>query len=165
MFLIDTNILITAQNEYYPLDFCSGFWEFIKDKNLSKDIGIIKSVENELKEKQDIISQWLQTSNLQILDDTNLAIQEIYKNIVNDIANGVISPYFLQAEINRFLSKADPWLIAAAKHDNYTIVTNEKLVAPNSAKVKIPNVCSYYGVNYTTPFNMLRDLGINLRHV
>ena len=44
MYLIDTNILITAKNSYYPFDFCSGFWAFVQDKLVGNDINLISSV-------------------------------------------------------------------------------------------------------------------------
>jgi hypothetical protein len=41
---------------------------------------------------------------------------------------------------------ADPFLIAKAKIDNRLLVTQE-ILKPNAAK--IPNVCEYFGVQYT----------------
>jgi len=162
MYLIDTNILITAKNSYYPFDFCSGFWAFVQDKLASNDINLTSSVRREILAHDDEIASWVLHLNPTVLDDTAAQIQAIFSGIANDVMQGRISQSFSQSEKGRFLSGADPLLIATAKHLNYTIVTNEKAVPPNSSKIKIPNVCDYYGVRYITPFEMLRRLGITL---
>lgn len=162
MYLIDTNILITAKNSYYPFDFCSGFWAFVQDKLASNDINLTSSVRREILAHDDEIASWVLNLNPTVLDDTAAQIQAIFSGIANDVMQGRISQSFSQSEKGRFLSGADPLLIATAKHLNYTIVTNEKAVPPNSSKIKIPNVCDYYGVRYITPFEMLRRLGITL---
>jgi hypothetical protein len=63
-------------------------------------------------------------------------------------------------------SIADPWLIATAAVNNYTLVTFETYVQVNtgnpSGKVKIPNIAAKFGVNTTDLFHMIRDLGIRL---
>ena len=164
MYLIDTNILITAKNSYYPFDFCSGFWAFVQDKLVGNDINLISSVQREILAHDDEIANWVLNLNPTVLDDTAAEVQAIFSGIANDVMQGRISPSFSQSEKDRFLSGADPLLIATAKHLNYTIVTNEKAVPHNSSKIKMPNVCDYYDVRYITPFEMLRQLGINLCH-
>lgn len=164
MYLIDTNILITAKNLYYPFDFCSGFWDFTKNKLLSNDISIIHSVRDEISAHDDEIKGWVSSFGINVLDDTTPDIQAKLSTIVGDIMNGRISPSFSQQEKVRFMSGADPLLIATAWHLGYTIVTNEKAVPPNSSKIKIPNICNHYDVSCITPFEMLRMLKINLCH-
>ena len=39
------------------------------------------------------------------------------------------------------------------------VVTFEKLVPPNSEKVKIPNICEEFDVDYCTLYDMLDRLG------
>lgn len=164
MYLIDTNILITAKNLYYPFDFCSGFWDFTQNKLQSNNIGIIHSVRDEILARDDEIRDWVSRFNISILDDATPDIQEKFRTIVNDITSDRISPNFSRANKERFFSGADPLLISTAWHFGYTVVTNEQAVPLNSSKVKIPNICNYYGVACITPFEMLRRLGINLCH-
>ena len=63
---------------------------------------------------------------------------------------------------------ADPWLIAAAAVNHYTIVTFEKpndgLNARNPSKnAKIPDVASEFGVETVDLYSMMRELGFMLR--
>lgn len=156
IYLIDSNIFIEAKNRYYGFDFCPAFWDFL-DKEISKTtIFSIKEVYTELSKGNDDLALWIKdrkdTSFFITVDD-----EETQKEFIK-IAQYVQSN-FSQEEVNKFLSVADPWLIAKAKVLGATIVTHEVLAPTNTKKVKIPNICTHFGVNYSNPFNMLRDLG------
>ena len=168
MFLIDTNILITAYKKYYPFDFCAGFWDFVLEQCDRENIGFIKSVIDEIKDGSDALSEWIgdNIQRLNVIDNTISEIQIRYARIADALEYKKISKNYSNTEIKRFLDKADPWLIATALHYGYKVVTNENIVEESSSKVKIPNVCRYFGVDYKIePFLMLRSLGLNLRHM
>ena len=58
-------------------------------------------------------------------------------------------------------SLADPWVIAHAINEKATIVTKEeKVTAPNSSKIKIPNVCDNMGARCINDFQFIQELGI-----
>ena len=102
MYLIDTNILITAKNSYYPFDFCSGFWAFVQDKLVGNDINLISSVQREILAHDDEIANWVLNLNPTVLDDTAAEVQAIFSGIANDVMQGRISPSFSQSEKDRF---------------------------------------------------------------
>ena len=79
--------------------------------------------------------------------------------IANHVAG--LPHYVKKEEKDRFLGKADAVLIACAAAHNHIIVTNETKLNPDPrlSKVKIPNICSHFGVDCVTPFQMLRQLG------
>lgn len=170
MHIIDTSVLIEAKNFYYQPEFCQGFWDFVLEKNINGDIVIIDAVKQEImatNSNNDLLKIWLQTNteNIVITDNNAPTIQHYFSEIANDLNTGKISEGYTQDKIAEFLSGADPWLVATARHLNGIVVTNEVFVSdPRSKKVKIPNVCRHYGVFYTTPFEMLKQLGINLCH-
>lgn len=58
---------------------------------------------------------------------------------------------------NRFLSKADPLIVAFALAGGHTVVTHEK-AEPISQKVKIPDVCQALGVECRDTFYVLSQL-------
>ncbi len=63
-----------------------------------------------------------------------------------------------QPQAQRFLEGADPWVIAQAKEDDATVVTHEKFVGPDSSRVKIPNICRQFNVDWCDLYSMLRAL-------
>jgi hypothetical protein len=58
-------------------------------------------------------------------------------------------------------SVADPFLVAKALKDGYTVVTYE-LSANGGRKIKIPDVCDYFGVSCITINEALRELKITV---
>ena len=58
-------------------------------------------------------------------------------------------------------SLADPWVIAHALNENACVVTKEeKVTAPGTNRIKIPNVCDNMGVRWLNDFQMIEELGI-----
>jgi len=52
----------------------------------------------------------------------------------------------------------DAWLIASAKHDKGTVVSNESNRFPNSKKVRIPDVCDVFGVKCRTMIQLIKEI-------
>ena len=57
--------------------------------------------------------------------------------------------------VNTFLQVADFWLVAAALAGHHTVVTHE-VASPTTRRIKIPNVCVGLGVEFMSPYQMLR---------
>lgn len=49
-YLLDSNVFIQAKNEYYGMDFCPGFWDWLIAGN---EAGIVASVARVHKELRD----------------------------------------------------------------------------------------------------------------
>lgn len=78
-----------------------------------------------------------------------------YVDIAQFVADLAIAK---ETEKARFLSGADPWLIAKAVVTGSTIVTHELAVPANSTKVKIPNICNKFGVSFIDTYDLLETL-------
>ncbi len=157
-YLFDTNILIEAKNRYYGFDITPGFWDFLEKEAKKTTLKSNDFVLTELKSYGDDLSEWVADRDELIFDVSSdeKEIQEYFKQIANYVNS---HPIYSPAEKARFLAKADPWLIAAGKHLNATIVTHEVFVGANSKIVKIPNVAQYFGVDTVNTFEMIRSLG------
>ncbi len=59
------------------------------------------------------------------------------------------------AAVNTFMHVADFWLVAAALAGHHTLVTHE-VASPSLRKIKIPNACIGLGVDFLSPYQMLR---------
>lgn len=89
-----------------------------------------------------------------------MEIQANQRKIANYILNhGVFSP----ENKYRFLEKADPWLIATAMAKGYTVVTHESKAGDGTKKVKIPNICEVFGVDYTNLFEVMKAKKVKLK--
>nr|WP_154325071.1 DUF4411 family protein [Pantoea sp. 201603H] len=158
-YIIDSNIFIQAQNDYYCMDICPGFWDFLSERFYSGELLSIKHVYDEIAHKDDPIYEWVKErrSFFSAVDD------EATQRNFADIANYVQTEYELRKKNNHniapFLSVADPWLIAKAKSLSATIVTHE-VRAKGSPKPKIPDICDQFGVSFIRTNELLRSLQI-----
>ena len=60
-YLLDTNVLITAKNLYYGIDFCPGFWNWIEEKGTDGAVGSVSKVRDELVSGDDELADWVKT--------------------------------------------------------------------------------------------------------
>lgn len=154
-YLFDANVFIEAKNRYYAFDICPGFWAWM-DHVAKSDAGSIVPICDELRKGSDDLAKWANARRtmpwfLKIDDsDTQKALQSIAAHV-----NG--AQYKAEAKA-KFLSGADPWLIAKAQVIGAKVVTHE-LSSPNSLKrVPIPDVCKHFGVECVPPYDALRSM-------
>jgi len=157
LYLLDSNVIIESKNRYYHFDICPGFWDALKKYHR---ITTIDYVIKELKDgKDDEIIRWIDDENVKTILKSKIIridsddIQESFGEVAEYIST-LSQP---QSEKDKFLSKADPWLIAASKIRGHTIVTHEKYIPdPNTKKIKIPNVAEYFGVECISLCELLK---------
>ena len=58
MYLLDTNVFITAKNTYYGTDFAPGFWDWIAEEHTVNDLRSIAAVRDELLVQDDALTAW-----------------------------------------------------------------------------------------------------------
>lgn len=139
IYIFDTNVFIVL-NHFYPATFRS-LWEGLEKLVAQGEIISTREVLKELaaQNDKDYIQEWVERhkSVFSIPDEQEmLFVQKI-----------LAVPYF-QALINRKAllrgtPVADPFVIAAAKIKNGTVVTQEQ-AKPHAAK--IPNVCDHFKI-------------------
>lgn len=158
-YFLDTNVFIQAQNGPYSIDIVPAFWDWLDREVEVGNISSSTMVYQELTAGNDDLAAWSKDRK-----DSNLFQSP---SVDAQLAFTSISAYVVRnyepAEANAFLSGADPWVIAQAKAGNMNVVTMEKLVGVNSKKVKIPNVCAQFEVQWLDTYQLLRELGARFR--
>lgn len=151
-YCLDANIFIQAKNFYYHFDICPGFWDWLDQQ--TGNVGSIIPVCEELVAGNDELKPWAKDRKETgfFADNTDPAVQEVF----GTIAEYVVSHYESH-QAGKFLDGADPWLIAYARVQDCTVVTSE-IFAPGAKKVKIPNICKEFEVEYSDSFTMLKRL-------
>lgn len=61
----------------------------------------------------------------------------------------------------KFATGADGWLVAYARAHDAIVVTNEQSAPESRREVKLPDVCSQFGVKHENTFAMLRTLNVS----
>ena len=110
------------------------------------------------KHGNDDLRRWIAShKNTSLFCTADRFVRLKYRKIVDYVSNN-----FEEKEVRKFLYGADPWIIAHAIESNGKVITRE-IPQPGAKKIKIPDVCDYYGVKVTPLFTMLRDLGFSFR--
>jgi hypothetical protein len=152
-YCLDTNFFVQGWNKYYSPIFCSGYWEIIDEIGKEGIIFIPEMVKNEISKIDDTLNSWLKNKPYLVKPiDSNVqkCLKDVYSSNVNH-------QRLVDNTKNR--SQADPWVIAHAISEGATVVTKEeKIVIPNSTKIKIPNVCDNMGVRCIDDFEFIKEM-------
>ena len=151
-YLLDTNVFIEAKNTHCDFDVCPGFWEWLLIKNKEGIIFSVQKVKEELITGTDELAQWARNRHGEffLTPDENVIIA------MREISRWTSSREFPERETARFLDNADYFLVAHALAHDFAVVTREKFVNPPTNKIKIPNVCDVFGIDFLSPFELLR---------
>ena len=167
IFLLDANSFITPYRQYYAFDILPTYWNELSKQVSSQRLVILDKVQDELNNGEDDLSKWLnEQTNFIVCNHVSKDIIDKYQEIMQYIYNWGF--YTDRAFHNWSLpSIADPWLIAAAAVNKYTIITNEVSAGILSHKnqsrnAKIPDVAKEFGVKTGNLFYMMRELGIKI---
>lgn len=151
-YLLDTNTLIQAKNEYYAFSLCPGFWDWI---DLQTTTGVVFSIEPVLKEIRDVadeLKDWADSRSLSLFRAVDAETMTKFVEVVTLVQQGD----FKDEAKRDFLARADPLLIAyAMAHPGTLLATHEVHIEGERKKVKIPTVCRALGVSCIRTFGML----------
>ncbi len=149
-YLLDTNVLITAKNLYYGIDFCPEFWNWIEAKATDGAVGSVSKVKDEL-------ADWIRTLPPEFFLQPLQSDVDAFQRISSWVAGGSYD----QAAVAQFLQIADYYLCAQALGGGHTVVTLET-PADGRRRVKIPSVCLAMIIPYINTFDMLRRERVRL---
>ncbi|QQS29841.1 MAG: DUF4411 family protein [Sphingobacteriales bacterium] len=161
IFIVDSNFFIEAHRATYPLDVAQSFWNKVKQLAEDEKIVSIDKVKIELFDHEDALKHWC-VSNLpqDFFKDTTTVIQQ-YSQVATWAAS--MSSHYLPSALSEFLdaNEADAYLVAYALANSATrIVTTQEISQPNKRnKIKIPEACNAFGVQYCNTIEMFRRLG------
>ncbi|MCD8307637.1 MAG: DUF4411 family protein [Clostridia bacterium] len=167
-YLIDTNCFITPSRFYYAFDIVPSYWAELLRAGTAGRVVLLDMVKSELFQKGDELSKWLQgnqDSFITCMHNTNEIIAQ-YTQVVNYIRN---SADYSGRALKKWSksSVADPWLIAAAKVNNYVITTFEtpfknQVKGQQQDNPKVPDVAKVFGVETSDLYDTMRQLGIRI---
>ena len=114
-------------------------------------------VADELQKQDDDLSKWSKSRQNFFLESNDQETQQVYAEIAHHV---IKHPHYTELYKNSFLNAADSWLIATAKTLGGIVVTQEVAVPKESKKVKIPNICNEFDVDYCNTFELLETFGV-----
>lgn len=159
IYLLDTNIFITAKNEL-PIDVYPSFWQELSQLASNGIFKSIKKVEDEIRKGKDELVDWIDNNLPNDFFITESAETLVALSAVSQWAT--MNNVYTQAAKNEFASVADSWLIAEALSLSVTVITHETPDPSCKKRVKIPDVCNAVGVKFCNLNTAFRCLGVTI---
>lgn len=156
-YLLDANVFIQAQNQYYGFDIVPAFWDWLVSANSDGKVFSVEKVADELLGYGDELSDWAKDRSQ--AGGFFLSSDDAVLNSLKDAAAWASGQSFSEAAVNEFLQAADYYLVAHAHAHGHVIVTQEVYEPAITRKIKIPNACQSLGVQWMNTYAMLRTEG------
>jgi hypothetical protein len=168
IFLVDSSSFMAPYRFYYAFDLVPAYWNAIIEFIKSGRIVVLDMVEAEIDKGEDDLSRWMsEVDSLEVIPHVNESTIGKYQEIIQFIAT---SGFYKESALNTWAQRnvADPWLIASAATNGYTLVTEE--VGTNNLSIKqpqkaakIPDVAGKFKVETINIYEMMRRLGIVIK--
>ena len=153
VYLLDANVLITANSTYYPIDQIPEFWSWVQHQATANQIKIPREIMEEIKagrKDDDALLKWICAAEVEA---ALLLNESVDVGLVQHVVYTGYSPNLTDDEIEKL--GRDPFLIAYALADqpNRTVVTTEvSRPSAQRANRKVPDVCNTLGALVCGPF-------------
>lgn len=166
-FLIDADSFITPYRQFYAFDLVPSYWRELSRQAGKGRLILLDMVKAEIDKGEDDLAEWVdKEAGFVICNHVTPDIIGKYQEVLQYIQIcGLYKEQALQAWAPGNI--ADPWLIAAAAVNDYTIITAESASGGLSPKTpnksaKIPDVARAFGVRTNNLYYMMRELGIKI---
>jgi hypothetical protein len=160
LYLLDANVLITANNTYYAIDQVPEFWEWIAHQGASglikMPLEIVEEVKAGSSKEKDSLIEWIQNEGNH---DALLLKEDVDPTLVQHVVNNGYANDLTDDEIDQL--GRDPFLVAYALSGNGRCVVTTEVSKPSKIRQnrKVPDVCTSLGVRWCNTFELTRALG------
>lgn len=159
IYLLDANVLIDANRDYYPLSRVPEFWDWLVYQGKSGHVKMPIEIYEEIKEGNDDLAEWICQDEVK---EALLLDEEVEPAVVSDVIDDGYAPDLTDDQVESI--GRDPFLIAHALHrsEERSVVTTE-VSKPNRQRQnrKLPDVCEDFGVKSFNTFEFIRALDFN----
>ena len=159
LYLLDANVFIRADGDYYPLDRIPGFWTWLHEQAEAGRVKTPLEIYEEVAKSSDQLGQWLKLP--EVRKALVLAEQASPATVARVIAEGY-APDLNDIELESL--GRDPFLIAAALSGPERIVVTREVSRPAKQRHnrKVPDVCGIFGIPWITDFELWRRLDFRI---
>ncbi len=158
LYLLDANVLIDANRDYYPVDRVPPFWDWLLEKARE---GLVKVPQETFEEVvlprpqgPEPLVQWL------ILHQNDMLLNEsVAVSLVRMVTEQGYAPNLNDAEIHKI--GRDPFLIAHAlanRLERRIVTTEHSKPSRLRANRHLPDVADDFGVRWMDTFELIRVL-------
>jgi hypothetical protein len=151
VYILDSNVLISAKNLHYAFDIVPGFWDWLDSQLGVRTVCSVEQVFGEISKGDDELVAWAANHKARFEPLSEASVE-----CLKTLTKWALAQQYKPAAIDKFLSSADLHVIAFAMAHNHTVVTHEKSEPASKKSVKIPDACHAFNVDVMGPFEMMR---------
>ena len=155
LYLLDANVLIAANRDYYPLGRVPEFWDWLLDRATRQQTKIsVEVYEEALAGAEDDLTRWLRENR-----DTLLLDENVDEGLVAQVTEVGYAPDLSDEEVERV--GRDPFLIAHALGEpaqRVVVTTEHSKPRKQRANRHIPDVCRDLGVRCCNTYEFIEAL-------
>ena len=156
IYLLDANVLITANNNYYPIDRVPEFWEWLffhaNTGNVKMPLEIIEEVLAGT-DKNDLLLDWMKGNK-----EVFLLTEDVDPVLLQQVVEEGYAPDLNDSEVEEI--GKDPFLVAyALVETNRSVVTTEVSASRKTRQNRhLPDVCKTFSVPCFDTFSLNKIL-------
>lgn len=161
LFLLDANVLIDANRDYYPINSVPEFWEWLLYHGEQGKIKIPEEIYKELTNGTDSLSEWVKKPETKsaLLHD-----KEVDVGLVRQVVNDGYAKNLSDTDFEQLGN--DPFLISYALNtpeDNQICIVTTETSRPSKvgANRHIPDVCKSLSINCCNSFEFFKALSFS----
>lgn len=158
--LLDANVLIDANRDYYPISHVAPFWRWLEDAARATKVAVPLEIYEEVKAGSDDLATWIKQPSIK---GTLVLNETISATHLNRVLSDGYAPDLTDSEIEGL--GRDPFIVAYALVDtaNRVVVTTE-VSKPRATRQnrRLPDVCADLGVRCVNTFQLIRALDFRL---
>jgi len=154
--LLDANVLIDANRDYYPIERVPEFWEWLENTGRNGNAKTPLEVYEEIGDGSDALANWARRDSIK----TALLLQEeVDVSLVSHVIDHGYAADLTDDEVEKI--GRDPFLIAYALKDSknrYVVTTEVSKPSRRRANRHLPDVCKDLTVGCCNTFQFVRAL-------
>lgn len=159
LFLLDANVLIDANRDYYSIGRVPEFWEWLIHQGNQGNVKIPLEIYEELKRGNDDLTAWIKS---EATKSALLLNEEVEVGLVSTVIDQGYAPNLTDDEIEGL--GRDPFLIAYAlkfQNDRWVVTTEISKPRRIRANRHVPDVCNSFGISWCNTFEFVRRLNFS----
>ena len=154
LYLLDANVLIDADRDYYPIQRVPEFWQWLVYLGGQEQVKVPWEVYVKVTDAKDDLAKWLKDNR-----DALLLSEDVDRDLVDYVISEGYADNLTEDEIQKL--NEDPFLIAhaLAGNERRCVVTTERSrPARERANRHIPDVCDDLDVCSRHTFELIDEL-------
>lgn len=159
IYLLDANVLIDANRDYYPIERVPEFWGWLEHQGSTDSIKVPIEIYEEIKDGKDELAEW---AKLDTVETAMLLDEAANPTLVARVTEEGYAPDLTDDEIEKI--GRDPFLISYAMSfldDRIVVTTEVSKPSRQRANRHIPDVCDTFNIRCANTFELVRELNFS----